>query len=405
MKSGIKVLIRTEVHDAATGRVVRARKARENLVFDSALTSLATGAINFGTIFASCKIGSSNAANSIPGNTTTFTQVGTTITASAAFFTAPMVGGLFKYGVGTGGAEQYIQSVGGGGLTAVVVGAGMAVGVATAGTVWLVIQTALTTPLTALTGGCLSQTYVTSPGACSTTFPGGVNSTTITLQRTYQFPVQGAPYTVNEIGYSDNATNNGTCNGRLVLGSPDTIAITEFFVVQIAITFTLSPNVPTALGNVGTGIDTTGQVMFNYWDCHIVQSTGAGDDYQNTYLAGRDAMDGAPLRLALYTAGAFTLSDHIQQANAPFPAGVLYGSAVGSAYDNTGLPVGVARTTISYNFNTAGETLHAILFGGGAGTNISPIFTSALTTPVALPNGTFQGNFIYQRQITRTLSN
>src|SRR5208283_901190 len=168
MRTSLKVLVRTEIRDAKTGAVKRVRKARPNMVFDSGLTALATGAVNFATIFSDCKIGSSAASNSIPGNTTTFTQVGTTITASAAFFTGAMVGGIFKYGTGTGGAEQYIASIGGGGLTAVVNGAGLTVATPTAGTVWLVAQTALTTPLTALTGGCVSLAYVSSPGACGT---------------------------------------------------------------------------------------------------------------------------------------------------------------------------------------------------------------------------------------------
>jgi hypothetical protein len=403
MRTGVKVLIRTEVHDARTGALVRARKARPNLVFDATLTSLATGALSFTSLFNTCKIGSSAAAQQIPGNTLTFTQVGTTITASSAFFTAPMVGGIFKYGSGTGGAEQYIASIGGGGLTAVVLGAGMAVVTPTAGTAWLVIQTALTTPLTALTGGCVSNTYVTSPGACSTTFPGGANSTQITMQRTYQFPVQAAPYSVSEIGYSENVTNDGSCNGRIVLGLPDTIAITEYYVVQIAVTYTLSPNVPTALGNVGTGIDTTGQIMFNYWDCNTVNSSGTASDYQNTYGAGRNKMDGSAPVFGLYTTGAYSLAAHIQQAQMSLVT-VTYAS-VGSAYTNAALPVGVAQTTITFSFSTAGETLYALLFGGGSGTNVGRTFVLALTTPFALPTGTYQGNFVYQRQITRTLSN
>ena len=395
MKTAIKVLVRTEIRDATTGAVKRMRKARPNLVFDSALTALATGAINFATIFTRCKIGSSNAANSIPGNTTTFTQVGTTITASAAFFTGAMVGAIFKYGTGTGGTEQYIASIGGGGLTAVMQGAGMTVGTPTAGTVWLVAQTVLTTPLTALTGGCVSGTYVTSPGACATTFPGGANSTQITNQRTYQFPVQAAPYTVNEIGYSDNNTNDGTCNGRIVLGSPDVIAITEYYVVQIAITFTLSPNVPTAVLNVGTGLNTAGQIQFNVWDCEAISSTGAASQYQATWAS--NIMDGANINLNLITAAAPALNANIVQANLP-TAAAGYNSAT-AALSNATLPVGVAQATITFNFSTAGEMCYAITFGR------ANFFLLLFTTPFALPSGTFQGNLVYQRAVTRTLSN
>ena len=401
MKTSVKVLVRTEIHDARTGAVKRVRKARPNLVFDSALTALATGAINFATIFTRCKIGSSNAANSIPGNTTTFTQVGTTITASSAFFTGAMVGAIFKYGTGTGGAEQYIASIGGGGLTAVMQGAGMTVGTPTAGTVWLVAQTALTTPLTALTGGCVSGTYVTSPGACATTFPGGANSTQITNQRTYKFPVQAAPYTVNEIGYSDNNTNDGTCNGRIVLGSPDTIAITEYYVVQIAITFTLSPNVPTAVINVGTGLNTAGQIQFNAWDCQTITSTGTALAYQTVWAGG--IMDDAAIPLGFITGSAPTLNANINQNNALSLTAAL--TSASANLSNATLPVGVAQATITFNFSTAGQTCYAIAFGRTSGSNVALIFVLLLTTPFALPNGTFQGNLVYQRAVTRTLSN
>lgn len=405
MNTKLKVLIRSEVRDAKTDRVLRSRKARENLVFDATLTSLATGALGFASIFTSCKIGSSATPNSIPGNTTLFTQAGNTITASAAFFTAGMVGAIFKYGTGTGGAEQYIATVAGGGLSCTVTGAGMTVATPTAGTAWLVIQTALTTPLTALTGGCVSQTYVTSPGACSTTFPGGTNSTQIALQRTYRYPVQSAPYSVSEIGYSNNTTNDGTCNGRLVLGSPDTIAITQYYVVQIVITFTLSPKAPTALGNVGTGIDTTGQIMYNFWDCHTIASSGLSADYQTAYTS--DLMDSGPPLLGLKTGSAGVLNSNISQTQTAALA-VSYGSGGGSAYTNSALPVGLAQTTISFAFNTAGETVYSIYFVSGNGGNANfaaPIFVLALTTPFALPNGTFQGNLVYQRSYTRTLSN
>jgi hypothetical protein len=481
MKTGIKVLIRTEVRDAVTGAVQRFQQSRPNMVFDAALTRLATGAINFTSLFDCCKIGSSAAAQQIPGNALTFTQVGNTITASGIFFTGPMVGGIFKYGVGTGGAEQYIAGVAGGGLSCTVVGqagytgglalptqtpgagitllvdvtvvagavtaiaptaghegtgwvtgdtltfidatgtgyvgsvtalAGavtaisiMTVPAATAGTVWLVQQTALTTPLVGLAGGCVSNSYVTSPGACSTSFPGGANSTQIKLQRTYQFPVQAAPYTVNEIGYNDIVANNGNVNGRIVLALPDTIAITEYYVVQIAVTYSLQPSHPTALANVGTGINTAGQIMFNVWDCNvIVPATGINTGYQTGYSS--NLMDVGPPLLGLHIAGAPLLNLHVNQAQvAPARA---YGSVAGTAWSNAGLPVGRAQSTIAFNFSTAGQTVDAIYFAAGNGGNAAyaaPIFVLVLTAPFALPNGTYQGNFVYQRAITRTLTN
>src|SRR5208283_2691965 len=106
MKNAVKVKIRTEIRDAITRQVKRSSATRENLVFDSALTKLSLGSVNFATMFSTCKIGSGNVSNSFPGNTTTFTQIGTGLYSSVNFFNANMVGAIFKYGSGnyTGGS-------------------------------------------------------------------------------------------------------------------------------------------------------------------------------------------------------------------------------------------------------------------------------------------------------------
>jgi len=396
MKTTVTVKIAMAIRDAKTGREIKRRPAKMNMVFDSALTALATG-LHFDGIFSCCKIGSSNAPNSTPGGATTFTQAGATITASGAFFTGAMVGSIFKYGVGSAGAEQYIASVAGGGLTAQVVGAGMNVLTPTPATVWYVQQTALTTPLTALTGGCHSVDYVTSPGACGTTFPGGPTSNSISLTRTYKFPVQAAPYTVQEIGYSDNQNNDGTCNGRFVLaGGGDTITPSQFYVVQISITFALSPDSPTAIPNVGTGIDTSGDIMLQRWDCHVVNSLGTGGDYQGSWPG--DLMDSTPPTL-YFAASTITLNANIKQEQ-DIPGAYLY-AAGPSAWSNSGLPVGVARCTYTWSLNTAGETVECLYWGR---TNSARLVLN-LTNPFVLPSGPFTGNLVLQRTVTRTLTN
>jgi hypothetical protein len=115
-------------------------------------------------------------------------------------------------------------------------------------------------------------------------------------------------------------------------------------------------------------------------------------------------MDDGPPQLGLFTGVTPTLNANIAQVQGTLEA-ITYGSSVGAAYTNATLPVGVAQTTISFAFNTAGETVKAIYFGDFSSGIQTAAFALVLTTPFALPNGTFQGNFIYQRQITRTLSN
>ena len=182
------------------------------------------------------------------------------------WFTANNVtaGSLLKYGVGSAGAEQYIQSIDGTGTIATVTGAGMAVPVPTVATVYFVQQTALQTPLYD------SNTYDTSGGANSTVF----STNEAVMQRTVVFPVQVAPYTVNEIGYHDVPGVGGNVFGRIVLGAGDVVSPTEFYVVVIQMTFTVTPAAPTAVGNVGTNFDTSGQVAWNYWAVQYVSANG-----------------------------------------------------------------------------------------------------------------------------------
>ncbi|MGA2092433.1 MAG: hypothetical protein ABSH16_03360, partial [Sedimentisphaerales bacterium] len=118
MKTKLQVNYRLRVHDAVTRRVKREIRGH-NVVLDAGLTALAnmTGTAD---IFTNLCVGSDATANYITGGVITFTQALTTITASAPFFTGAMVGGIFKFGHGTGGLEAYIQSIGGGGTTAVV---------------------------------------------------------------------------------------------------------------------------------------------------------------------------------------------------------------------------------------------------------------------------------------------
>jgi hypothetical protein len=407
MKSTIKVLISAEIRDALTHRIIKRQVNRPNLLSDLSLTNLALGIIGPATMFQCCKIGSSTAPNCTPSTPITFTQAGTTITAIAPFFIGSMVGQIFKYGTGAGGTEQYIDTVAGGGLSCTVLGAGQTVVVPDIASVWFITQTQLTTY------SYQTNTYVTGAGQCGTTFPGGANSTQIAFVRTFNFPVQALTYSVNEIGYNDNsgADGNGNVRGRVVIPTTDTITPAQYYVVQILVTSTLSPNVPTAVLNVGTGIDIAGTVMYNNWDCEAVNTNGLYASYQAAY-GNSDVMDeSTPPRAGFYTVGAVSPNAHISQADVS-TLNANWATGLGSAYTNVGLPVGVAQSTITITCpGLYGNTMYAIfidsLVGSTQGYNraMAPIFLLSFTTPYVCPNGTFVGNIVWQRQYTRTLIN
>lgn len=411
MNQNIWAQVRTRIMDAKTGEPVRDWSAwQKNLVFDSSLTNLLAGSPSFASMINACKIGSSTAKNEFVDDTITYTQSGNTITASTnpSFFTAGLIGAIFKYGnIGTSsGAEQYITGVGTNTLT--VSGPGMSVGSATKGAVWMVAQTGLTTPLTALSpGGCATTTKVTAPGNCGTFF----NGNTITLLRTFQFSTKTTPYTVNEIGYGDDTSgNNATGRGRVLLVTPDTVTTAQFYVVQIAISYTVSPGSPTAVNNVGLGINTQGTAVWQVWDCRVVDTSGNTQSFQGG-AGTQNIMDGGSYGLVLNTSTAPTLNSTVAQAQAadftfPYRAGA--GSfAVGSMAINatTGFAQASSTASVSLTFTTAGETVNTLVIGGQPANGIWGIFLLNLDNPFTLPNGAFQASFTFQKTTSRTLIN
>ena len=393
--------IRRQIVDAASGRVVMGTGWEHNLVFDSCLNALANsimggGPSGFAYLFSKCLIGSGTNPNTIASGSISFLQAGTTVTASGAFFTTAMIGGILKYGAsGSAGLEQYISSVAGGGLTAVV-STSQTITLATAGTVWQVQQTALQTGLLA------SSTYDTGALNNSTTFTGNV----VTMLRTFVFPVQGAPYSVNEIGYAAAGMAGYNANGRVVLSSTDVVAPSQFYRVQIEMTYTQLPSAPVAAPNVGTGIDMSGTDMLQVWDCSVVTTTGTSAQKLpvQTQMGFCDLSLGQSGWYAFHTANDITLNGSILTGAPVFISEPL--SSFLNGWTNSGQPVGVGICSNSFSIVTAGQVLYSIVLGGtNAGNFASQTFVHVFTTPVVLPTGSFAGTFIFQIQFGRTLAN
>lgn len=392
IKRQFRARVRTEIVDAVTGIAVKTSPWFDNLVLDGALSYLAGGG-TFAGVFTTLKIGSGTNPTQIAGGAITFTQAGTTITASGVFFTSAMVGAIFKYGTGTAGAEQYISSIGGGGLTCVVTGAGMTVGTPTVGTVWQVQATALQTYLAKDTG------YQTNAGDNSTTLTGG----SITHQRTFIFATPGVTQNINEIGYTENSANDGTCRGRIVLPSTDVVDTSHFYRVVMQLAVTVAPAAPTAVSNVGTNINTAGNVMFEYYDLFAIGATGAANSYQGGGGTPVNFMDGlvtSPL-FGLRTT-TWSQPGAIQTGNAPGVASA-YTQAL-SAFSTSGQPLGQSGSTTAFSWTAAGETLYGFMIGW-LFSNCHAVWTLKLTATVTLPSGTFQGTLSITKLFTRTLTN
>lgn len=403
MKTKLQVNYRLRVHDAATRRIKREIRGH-NVVLDAGLTALANGQ---GT--ASCMenlcVGSDATQNYIPGGVITFTQALTTITASAPFFTAPMVGGIFKFGHGTGGLEAYILGIGGGGLTATV-DVSRAVPVGAAGTVWLTQQTKL------VTFSFNYDAYVTSVGACSTTpvFGGGV--CTVTQQRTFIINTKVAPYTLNEIGWGNAAGANPNINGRVVLGAPEVIGVADYVVITLQLIFTLVPPIPvlSASGDQvwtqyqGTGTF-TGSFALENWKTQTINA-GTGATVQVGLL---DSNSIGNANLLLVTNAAFAQNANVGAVSPINSSGYASGNAAPTWAQIAGIGtgvIGVSQWAFNFSFITAGETLYGIgVSYGGAAMVFDMVPNWSGGVPATLPVGAFPVQSTWQNNWTRPLNN
>ncbi len=377
------------VIDHATGKIVRETDWQNNLVFDSGLNSLANGVNSFPNFFNTCKVGSSNSANVIQSGAITFTQTGTTITASGNFFTSAMTGAILKYGSGSGGQEQYITYVS---PTSATSNISFSQASPVAGVVYLVQQTALVGFL------YLSDTYQTGPSNCGTTY----TASAAVMQRTYNFANQSGTYNVNEIGYSSDTSNNGNCNGRIVLNSTVTVSATQFLQVVIIMTYNCNPATQTAVANVGTNINTAGTAIYTNFDFNYVDTNGNNAGSLQGF--GTNMMDECNGTFVGLLGSAPTLPSSISSSQS---AGVATIYQLGQAHiSNAGQAVGVGLASFTYSVTTAGESCYGFIFGGQqSGSAIRSTLQISFTTPQVLPVGTFSGTFSFAVQFSRTLTN
>lgn len=194
----------------------------------------------------------------------TFTQAGTTLTASAGFFTAADVGRLFKWGTGTAGNEIYITAYTS--ATVVTVGTSATVSTPDIGTIWYVNTAALQTPVTGLTW----STNADGAENFSTAVPSG-DTVTVTNQKTFYSTAFASNKTISEIAFSDSNTNANVFDRDLVTPTVGMLTGDQAKVtMQLIIKWT--PITPVAVGNVGTNYDTSGNVQLE----SIGMSNGTG---------------------------------------------------------------------------------------------------------------------------------
>lgn len=371
----------------------------KNLVLDQGLKGMArdtTGSIDTypANAFLACRVGSGTNANRFQSGAITFTQSGTTVTASGGFFTAAMVGGILKYGTNTTGVEYYITAFGS--STSVTVNTSATVG-ATVGTVWMVQQTALQTL------SFSTSTYQTNSGDCQTTIVANV----ATHKRTFVFAPQASPYTVNEIGWY-KATAGTNVYGRVVLSSSDVVGTSNFYLVIMELLITYSPATPSAVSDIGVNFNTAGNAAIEALNNNLIRIVASNGTVSGT--TGQGIFDGSATNSGSIGAnmlliGATWTQNATPQSTAPTLTAITNGDfTITSAFANaagSGFPFSFDLSQL-ISRTTDGDTIHGLAYG-----NVSSKagFSIKLTTPQASPNGTMQFTVNWRVTYSRTLDN
>lgn len=285
-----KTILRYNIALIRKGEVVSKSAFRDNMITDAGLNKYASE-----NGWLSCLnnpiVGDSVSPNPITRSSgvTTFTQSGTTITASASFFQSGDTGRLFKYGaLGTSnGLEVYLTYVN---ATTATASISATVSTPEAGTVWYVNISALVAPVAGLTW---SKNNNASENFVSAGTVGAI--CTVTHQTVFYSSAFSANLTLTEIAFNDSSVNSNVFD-RDLISPPVAVLIGDQAVVTVQLIIEYSPITPSAVGNVGTGYDSSGDIQIEslgltqnglgiqYFNSagSIVQSTGSMEASQAT---------------------------------------------------------------------------------------------------------------------------
>lgn len=234
----------------------------KNLILDNGLDLL--GNSKSANMTRYCAVGTGTAPTNRDSSTTTASQSGTTVTASAGFFEAADVGRLLKF---DSGEEHYITTFNS--STEVIVATSATVA-SSEFTIWYVDDTVLDTESTR-TGTCR-----TDSGDNESTLSAGI----VNHKRTHLFPAVGSGVTYQEIGWSSNSGggaslfNRSLIPGGVVLVSGDELLVESNFELEGG------PQTSTAQSDVGSGgFDTSGTVQCEGTGISTVTSSGATSSF------------------------------------------------------------------------------------------------------------------------------
>lgn len=314
---------------------------RENLILDSGLNKFAT--VKGATCWNTCLFGNQVSPDPVKRNSgaITFTTVGTACTASGGFFVAQDVGRLIKFD-DAGGQERYITAF----TSSTLVTLGVAPSPDIAGdtaTIWYVNQTALQSLF------ATTSTYGSNGGDNGTSVVGNV----ITQKRTFVGAAVGAPVSLTEIGFNNSTSNVLLFDRDIIVGGVGLITGDQPTAIAELIS-TWEPDTSTAVGNVGTGFDSSGDMIISGLSAltgETVQIVGTNGVASGAGVLEPSSSQGLSPITATFTLPAFS------NGAGPALVGPYNGNTTLAGYSNGTF---FRDCSISYGITEANGTLYGV---------------------------------------------
>lgn len=264
MKIHKTLSVNYETQILENGRIVKKRPLKRNLILDIGLDRFAS--VRSVNLTRYCALGDGNKPTKRDSGDTTFSITNEVATASAGYFEPADVGRLLKL---DSGQEVYI---GGFNSPTEVIVPGAIDDAASEGTIWYVNDIGHENEL------IRTNDISTDSGDNVVSFDG----TTYQIKRTFIFPIEESARTYREIGWADE--NTGNLFGRdLIPGVGDSISPGQQYKVIVILNFTVEPSARTAVSDVGTGWDTSGEVL--------VTSMLLSPTFENSMLGGSGELE------------------------------------------------------------------------------------------------------------------
>lgn len=352
------------------GKIIPATSWRDNLITDAGLNAFFSGTSKLLAMTMQCILGT---GTPVPvrrdSGAVTFTQSGSTITASSNFFESGDTGRLFKWGTGSSGNEVYLTYVNATTCTASV---SATVSTPTVATIWYVNVSALTTPL--------SLSVTTEASSCSQSASTTGSVRTITCQHVLITSALASNSTITEIAFNVSTTNSNVFDRDIV--SP-TVALLAGDQARVTVQFirNYSPITAVATGNVGTGCDTTGQMQIECLSAGVGQSSFISN-YSNSSggVAGGNGDANQSANYVGFYTGAITFSTYSDTTNSTARA-MWIGTQAQLAYTNGNF---YRENKGSLTISQGNGTIYGVALPGfvsSSGASVSSFVTWKFTTP------------------------